>query len=94
MVMKEDTALAVNHRVSLEGRSRLAVTGVMDVMSFDEAVAVLETSRGALIVRGSGLHVEQLDLGSGDVKLSGQVDSMVYEETARTQGSFLSRLFG
>ena len=94
MVIKEDTALAVNHRTILEGRNRLSVTGVMDVMSFDETAAVLETSRGVLIVRGSGLHVEQLDLGSGDVKLSGQVDSLVYEETSKSGGSFLSRLFG
>lgn len=36
MAMKEDAALAVNHRLSLEGRNKLAVTGVTDVMSFDE----------------------------------------------------------
>lgn len=94
MAMKEDVALAVSHRLTLEGRNKLAVTGVMDVESFDEAAAVLETSRGTLILRGSSLHVEQLNLEAGEVKITGQVDSLTYEENARTQGSFLSRLFG
>ena len=93
MVMKEDAALAVGHRLSLEGRNKLAMTGVTDVMSFDETAAVLETSRGTLIIRGNSLHVEQLNLEAGEVKVSGEVDSLVYEESRASQGSFLSRLF-
>ena len=90
---KEDAVLAVNHKLSLEGRNKLTVTGVTDVASFDETAAVLETSRGTLILRGHDLHVEQLNLGSGEVKITGEIDTMIYEESARTQGSFLSRLF-
>lgn len=93
MTVKEDSNLAVNHRLTLEGRNKLTVTGVTDVESFDETAAVLETSRGTLILRGRDLHVEQLNLGSGEVKITGEVDSMVYEESTKTQGSFLSRLF-
>ena len=85
---QEGTALAVGHRLTLEGRNRLSVTGVLDVTSFDETAAVLETSRGMLILRGQQLHVEQLNLGAGEVKITGEISSMVYEETAQTQGSF------
>ncbi len=91
--LREDAALAVNHRLTLEGRDRLTVTGVLDVGSFDENTAVLETSRGTLILRGRQLHVEQLNLGAGEVKLTGEIDSMVYEESAGTQTGFLARLF-
>ncbi len=90
---KEEVNLSVTHRLTLEDRNRLTVTGVTDVGSFDETAAVLETSRGTLILRGRELHVEQLSLGSGEVKLTGQVDSMVYEENRETQGGFLARLF-
>lgn len=85
--------LAVTHRLVLEGRDRLSVTGVLDVESFDESAAVLETSRGSMILRGQGLHVEELNLGAGEVRISGEVDSIQYEENNRTQGSFISRLF-
>lgn len=93
MAAKEDAGLAVGHRLVLEGRNKLSVTGVTDVASFDENAAVLETSRGMLILRGRELHVEQLSLGSGQVEITGQVDSMIYEENRETQGNFLARLF-
>ena len=93
MASKEETALAVSHRLTLEGRRRLAATGVTDVASFDETAAALETAQGTLILRGRELHVEQLDLEAGQVKISGEVDSMVYEENRQTRESFLSRLF-
>jgi len=93
MAIKEETALVVSHRLTLEGRRRLAATGVTDVASFDETAAALETAQGTLILRGRELHVEQLDLEAGQVKISGEVDSMVYEENRQTRESFLSRLF-
>lgn len=92
-MLKEETAISLNHRLSLEGRNKLSVSGVTDAESFDETVAVLETSRGTLIVRGRNLHVEQLDLEAGEVRLSGEVDSLAYEENRQSQGSFLQRLF-
>ena len=93
MAIKEETALAVSHRLTLEGRRRLAATGVTDVASFDETAAALETAQGTLILRGRELHVEQLDLEAGQGKISGEVDSLVYEENRQTRESFLSRLF-
>ena len=93
MTIKEDTALAVNHALSLEGRKKLAVSGVMDVVSFDEGAAALETSQGTLILRGRELHVEQLDLEAGRIRIYGEVDSLVYEENRQTRESFLTRLF-
>lgn len=92
-MIKEETALSLGHRLSLEGRNKLSVSGVTDAESFDETAAVLETSRGTLIVRGRELHVEQLDLGAGEVRLSGEVDSLTYEENRQSQGGFLQRLF-
>ncbi len=84
---------ATTHRLALEGRNQLSLSGITEAVSFDEAVAVLETALGTLIIRGAGLHVEQLNLEAGEVRLSGQVDSLSYEESVKTQGSFLQRLF-
>lgn len=93
MVIKEDAALSTGHRLTLEGRGKLSISGVTDTESFDETAAVLETSRGTLIVRGRELHVEQLDLEAGEVRLTGEVTSLTYEENRQSQGSFLQRLF-
>lgn len=90
---KEAAALALGHELKLEGRSRLSLTGVTEVESFDEDAAVLETNQGTLIVRGTDLHMEQLDLERGQVRLVGTVSSMGYEENVKTTGSFWERLF-
>ena len=81
------------HTLTLEGRRRLEITGVTEAQSFDETAAVLETARGTLIIRGQELHVEQLDLEAGRVRLAGQVDSLGYEEPTGSGGGFLQRLF-
>lgn len=81
------------HHVILEDRSKLSITGVEDVASFDEDQIVMRTSQGELIVRGSGLHIGKLTLDSGDVSIEGMVTELCYEDLAPS-GGFWSRLFG
>ncbi len=88
----EDKRIDIPHKLSLDGRSQLSVSGVTDVESFDEETVVLETTRGLLIIRGRGLHLQMLSLDGGQVAVDGTVDSLTYEDDAPT-GGFLSRLF-
>lgn len=73
-----------------------SVTGVNDVVSFDENEIVLDTDMGLLTVRGKELHVKRLTLEKGELDLEGQVDSLNYSSNAalkRSGDSFLNRLF-
>lgn len=81
------------HRISLEDRERLLISGVEEVESFDEAAIVMLTARGTLVVRGSGLHIEQLSLDGGDLRVEGFVESLTYEDEGGERGGFFSRLF-
>lgn len=81
------------HRVTLDARRRLTVSGVDGVESFDENSIVMSTSAGSLIIRGEALHIEKLSLDGGDLLVEGTVDSLNYEEEEPNQGSFLGRLF-
>lgn len=80
------------HRLSLLERSKLTVTGVTEVISFDETMVALQTCMGMLNVQGSQLQLKTLSLDGGQVEVDGTVSSLVYEEAK--QGGFLSRLFG
>lgn len=80
------------HRITLDSRSRLTVSGVDGVESFDETSIVMSTTQGSLIIRGSDLHIEKLSLDGGDLLVQGTVDSLTYEEDDR-RDSFLRRLF-
>ena len=79
------------HRLTLDRRARLTVTGVDEVASFDETSIRMTTSAGSLHITGRDLHIEKLSLDGGDLLVDGTVDSLTYEEPEEPV-SFLSRL--
>ena len=81
------------HKLSLDGRSRLGVTGVTDVLSFDEGAVLLRTEMGILTVQGRELRLKTLSPEGGQVTVEGTVSSLVYDEP-RSKGGWLSRLMG
>lgn len=82
------------HRLQLEGREKLTVSGVEDVERFDESCIVLTTCAGTLVVSGQGLHIGKLSLDGGELHVDGRIDELAYEDAPDTRGGFLSRLFG
>ena len=92
--MAEEKRKTGRHILHLEERERATVSGVLEVVSFDEEGILLETACGMLMLKGTGLHVGRLDLESGDVAVNGCVDSIVYTEGGLTEKhSFLEKLF-
>ena len=81
------------HKLTLNERRSLSVTGVTEVVSFDEQSVVLHTGLGTLIVQGKGLSLRQLTAEGGQVAVEGSVSSLVYEEP-RQAGGFFRRLLG
>ena len=81
------------HKLILNERNALSITGVTEVVSFDENAIVLKTSLGDLIVQGRDLHLKTLSLDGGQVAVDGVVTALSYEEP-RQRGSWASRLFG
>lgn len=81
------------HSLVLEERRRLNVSGVSEVLSFDEEQVVMDTSLGLLTVEGEGLHVEKLTLDAGELTLEGSIQSLSYSREGKRKGSFWSRVF-
>ena len=81
------------HKLVLDEGARLSVTGVIQVLGFDDTAVALETSRGLLQIRGRELKLRALSPEGGQVEILGQVELLAYEE-ARPAGGFLRRLFG
>lgn len=90
----DETQLDNPHKLTLEARNRLTLTGVTEVESFDEELVVLHTTRGTLVVRGRNLHLQLLSLDGGQVHVEGEVESLTYEDGNQNTGSFFARLFG
>ena len=93
---EKQTAVALTHRIAVTGRHTGTITGVSDVLSFDEGEIILETEQGMLMIKGSELHVNRLTLDKGEVDIDGKLDSFTYSEqqTLSAKGeSLLTRLF-
>lgn len=88
--------LGLSHKLELYNREKGTVTGVLDVISFDENTIVLDTDMGLLTIKGKDLHVSRLSLEKGELDLEGHADSLVYssnEGYRKSNQSLLSRLF-
>ena len=92
MERKERTIPPQPHQLIMQDRRQVELTGVADVDSFDENTVIAYTSLGQLTVRGSGLHIRQLNLEGGSLSVEGQVDSLTYADVAKG-GGFFGRLF-
>jgi sporulation protein YabP len=79
------------HSLTLKERGKLTMTGVTEVVSFEDTAVVLQTELGVLTVHGRDLQLKTLSLEGGQVAVDGTVSALVYEEP-RQGGSWLSRL--
>ena len=71
------------HTLTLEGRTRAKLTGVMAVSCFNEQEVVLQTSEGELALMGEGLHIEQLSLENGRLDVTGEIAAIEYSAPSR-----------
>lgn len=87
----EDKKLATKkHEVTLLDRERLTVDGILNVDSFDEHEAILETEAGVLEIRGRELHVRELNVDVGSLIIEGFIQSLEYtaEPGSKRKGLF------
>ncbi len=68
------------HKLTLDERQRLTMTGVTEVVSFDDTAVVLNTVLGTLEVQGQQLKLKTLSLDGGQVAVEGHINALYYEE--------------
>ncbi|MBQ4129521.1 MAG: sporulation protein YabP [Ruminococcus sp.] len=79
------------HSLILDNKSKLSLTGVTDVVGFDEQTVSLTTDCGPLIVKGNSLHISKLNLDTKDVCIDGIINSLQY--FAKSDKNLKSKLF-
>ena len=92
----EEKLNARPHKLELLNREKGSVTGIQDVVSFDENQMILDTDMGLLTIKGKNLHMNRLTLEKGEADLEGQIDSLAYssnESLHKSGESLFNRLF-
>lgn len=92
--MAEETIKSkLPHNLILEERSRLSLTGVTDVESFDETEIAAYTDCGELTIIGTQLHIGKLNIEDGQLNVEGNITSLSYVDRAPKSNSIFGKMF-
>lgn len=84
----EEERRSGNHLLSVENRRQLMASGVLDVDRFDEKAVVVLTNLGVLTVEGEDLHINRLNVESGEIAIEGEIDRLQYADLKEKGGVF------
>ena len=93
MVPEEKSIIKRPHSIILENRHNMTVAGVSDIDSFDEQTVVLFTDMGELTIKGFNLHINKLNIETGELTLEGEISSLTYTDEQQRGSGFFGRLF-
>lgn len=81
------------HRLAMDNRQYISLTGVSKVQSFDPKEIIVETIQGLLSIKGEKLGIKHLDLKAGHVEIEGFVDAMVYPRNSGSRQNLWKKIF-
>jgi len=98
MIMEErknNINTSIMQNIVLENREKLSITGVNDVLSFDDQIVILETQLGLLTIKGENLRINKLSIDSEEVTIEGEIFNLSYseKEIERKSSSLLGKIF-
>ena len=79
----------------LENRGKLSISGVNDVLSFDDQVVMVETELGLLTVKGENIRINKLSIDTSEEIIEGDISYLAYsdKELEKNKGSLISKIF-
>lgn len=82
--------------IVLENREKLNITGIVDVLSFDDQIIIIETELGLLTIKGEDLKINKLSIDTSDFMVDGKVNSLTYsssDSSISKNKNILSKIF-
>lgn len=82
MTIEERKMMSTNtiQNLILENRNKLNISGVLDVLSFDDQIVIVETDLGLLTVKGDNLKINKLSIDTSEVIVEGEIISLSYSQ--------------
>ena len=88
------TTGGVIQNIILENRNKLSISGVNDVLSFDDQVVIVETELGLLTIKGENLKINKLSIDTSEVIVEGEINNLAYSEhQAKSEGGIFGKIF-
>lgn len=83
----------LQHRLTIDERTGMTISGVTDVPSFCEQTIVAATVCGDVTVMGEDMHISRLNLNDGVVQIEGTINALEYSAGSAGKKSLLGRLW-
>ena len=82
MDMKRDNLQTNNviQNIVLENREKLSISGLLDVLSFDDQIIIVETELGLLTIKGEDLRINKLSIDTSETIVNGNIMQIAYSE--------------
>lgn len=94
MLESKPSVNKISQDLILRSRECLSITGVKEIISFDENNVNLKTVHGDLSIDGENIHITVLNVEKGEVEMRGKINAInYYDSLDYEKSSFLSRLF-
>lgn len=93
--MEQNNPIVGKHSLCIDNRKSISLTGVLEIVSFDEDEIRFSLEDKNLIVEGELLKIEGFSKETGAVSVCGTVNSVIYCEKhgAITKRGIFGRLF-
>lgn len=85
--------MTLPNNIILKDRKELSVSGVTDMDSFDETTVIAYTDLGELTISGTDIHIEKLNIDTGELVITGKISSLTYLDQTPKSTSFFSKVF-
>ena len=91
----QNSNVNVIQNLILENREKLTITGVLDVLSFDDEVVIVETELGLLNVKGENLRINKLSIDTSEVIVEGEIYDLAYSDKKgnKPKDSLIGKIF-
>lgn len=81
--------ILLEHKVTIQNRKDMTVSGVAQVVSYDEYRIVLRTDYGTLIIQGRDLIAGEISSATNTLKLCGRIENIQYKAAKdKSEGLF------
>lgn len=82
------------HHISLDFREKLNITGIKEIINFDEKNVNVRTVCGELSIDGEDIHINVLNVEKGEIEIQGKVNGINYYDSYESdKKTLLSKIF-
>lgn len=88
----EENVNKTRHTVFSQNRESIEMSGITEVGAFNEETVEASSDWGDIVIKGSQLHIETIDLETGALKVTGKITAVIYSDRIKSNG-FFRRVF-